>query len=538
MDFSGEHAPATQPGFALQRASIMLLLPVALWIWLCWDWPARLGFYCDDWMILLHPFVGTREAFRDLARDLVTRPVSIPFVWLAQVIVDWSPVRSQVLNAAMLLVTAASVGLLAAELTSAVSGLRHAALVGASVAAAAFIIFPSTVGTFAWGVGVIAVVPALPLFCIGMTLILRSEGHGWKLALGLLMTLLSHLSYEAFYFQEITFVLIAAVLGGRGIKDLPWTAIVGAILINVGCVLFNRLTAGGVHKTFYWDFLHAFAGGYRSVLAILGHAAREHKILIGISVLTAGLAGALCLAQRIGHARVQIALLLTICGVVAAGLLYAFAGYSLAAEGPMARVSIVLATYYSIASGLLAAAAWGARNRLPALLPASLPPLAFWVFAAISFGGLAVTDRYRVGEWADTWSHELARLSRLPASITTPEASASAGQRIYLAVEERTPAYLEPATATYEITGAVAWAIYQHTNSRLSMIDIWRGSQTVPRWFGTAYNWFNRWDGKNFEQGPCQGPVAGTLSGTELWTWDTSSGALVKVEPPWQLGCQ
>src|ERR1700722_2437338 len=87
----------------------MLLLPVAFWIWLCQDWPARLGFFSDDWMILLHPFVGTAEAFREIANAVATRPVPAPFVWLAQIVVDWDPARSQILNATMLLVTAASV---------------------------------------------------------------------------------------------------------------------------------------------------------------------------------------------------------------------------------------------------------------------------------------------------------------------------------------------------------------------------------------------------------------------------------------------
>src|ERR1700733_12185729 len=97
---------------------IAVFLPVALWIWLGRDWPSRLGFYLDDWMVLLHPLAGTVEAFRDTLNLVATRPVSAPYIWLAQVIVDWSPVRSQILNAAMLLVTAASVGLLAGGLSS------------------------------------------------------------------------------------------------------------------------------------------------------------------------------------------------------------------------------------------------------------------------------------------------------------------------------------------------------------------------------------------------------------------------------------
>jgi hypothetical protein len=194
---------------------ILLLIPAALWIWLCRDWPVRLGFFGDDWMVFLHPFVGTAEAYHDMFGLVVTRPVSAPYLWLAQVIVDWSPARSQFLNAAMLLVSAASVGTLASALASA-SRIREGLMAAACVTSAAFVVFPSTIGTYAWGTGVSAIVPALPLFCFGMSLLLHSEGSPWRLSLGLFLALLSHLSYEAFYFQEFSFALLVTALRGAG----------------------------------------------------------------------------------------------------------------------------------------------------------------------------------------------------------------------------------------------------------------------------------------------------------------------------------
>lgn len=113
-------------------------------------------------MILLHPFVGTTEAFRQVFNLVVTRPVSAPFIWLAQVIVDWSPMRSQFLNAAMLLATALGVGILAATLASLARVPRPGVVVGGCIAAATFIVFPSNIGTFGWSTGMLAVVPATP----------------------------------------------------------------------------------------------------------------------------------------------------------------------------------------------------------------------------------------------------------------------------------------------------------------------------------------------------------------------------------------
>ncbi|WP_298259287.1 hypothetical protein [Bradyrhizobium sp.] len=509
----------------------LLLVPVALWIWLCRDWPTRLGFCSDDWMVLLHPFVGTAEAFRDTLRLVATRPVSAPYIWLAQVITDWSPVRAQFLNAAMLLIASASVGLLAGALITAVRNLRTGASVGASVAAATFIVFPSTIGTFAWGVGVTTAIPALPLFCLATSLLLHSGNSRWRLGAGLVLALLSHLSYEAFYFQEIVFLLLAATLRGSTIKEMPWRAVAGTVLINVACLAFNRLIPGGVQKSFHWDFIHIFIGGYSHILAILGHAAREHKFLIAGTVIVAGPSGAICLARLVGASRMGLAFLLVVGGIVASGLLYASAGYGLASEGPMARVSIVIATYYAIVAGVLAAAAccMPGGSRLPAVT--------FCFSAAIGLIALELTARARTGEWAETWSYELARLSRLPAAVTSGNIPAGGDQRIYVALEDGPPLSLAAATAPWEIAGAVAWASYKMTNNRLLTIDLWKGSRTLPRWFAASHGWFNRWDGQRFEQGFCHGAVIYSAAGRELWSWNSSTGDLRKVDTIWEHGC-
>ena len=520
-------------GFSNWRRGITVLTPAILWIWLCRDWPARLGFYSDDWMILLHPFVGTADAFRDITNLVATRPVSAPFIWFAQVFVDWNPAKSQILNAVMLLVTAASVGMLTGALISAIRPLRAGALVGASIASAAFIVFPSSVGTFAWNTGVTTAVPTVPLFCLATSLLLHSEGSRWRLVLGLAIALLSHLSYEAFYFQEVTFISLAAVLGKSKLNNSDWQSTAGAILVNVGCIIFNRLTSGGIQKSFHWDFFRLVIWAYRHIPETFGHATREHVVLIMASMIVAGLSGAICLAQLVGAARVRIAFLVTICGIVASNFLYAFAGYPLAMEGPLARVSIVIATYYATMSGVPAAACWRAPNGQRWTVAV------FWLFAATGLVALGLTARSRLNEWADTWSYETARLSRLPFVVLSPRVSAGDGQRIYVAIDDRPLSRIDPATAPSEISGAIAWAAYKVTNNRLLTLDIWRGSQTAPRWFATPPGWFNRWDGQRFDQGFCgSNAVIYGAQGVELWAWNTSTGEFDKLASGWQHGCQ
>ena len=376
-------------------------------------------------------------------------------------------------------------------------------------------------------------VPAVPLFCLATSLLLHSAGRRWRLVLGLAIALLSHLSYEAFYFQEVTFILLVAVLGGRQPRSSHWQAISGAILVNVGCIIFNRLTSGGIQKSFHWDFFHLVIWAYRHIPETFGHATRENVVLIMASMIVAGLSGAICLAQLVGAARVRIAFLVTICGIVASNFLYAFAGYPLAMEGPLARVSIVIATYYATTSGVLAAACWRAPNGQRWTVAA------FWLFAATGLVALGLTARSRLNEWADTWSYETARLSRLPSAVLSPNVSAGDGQRIYVAVDDRPLSRIDPATAPSEISGAIAWAAYKAMNSRLLTLDIWRGSQTAPRWFATPRDWFNRWDGQRFEQGFCgSNAVIYSAQGVELWAWNTSTAEIRKIDAPWELGCR
>jgi hypothetical protein len=250
-------------------------------------------------------------------------------------------------------------------------------------------------------------------------------------------------------------------------------------------------------------------------------------------MLVAGLSGAICLAQLVGAARVRIAFLVTICGIIASSFLYAFAGYPLAMEGPLARVSIVIATYYSTTSGVLAAAAWRAPNRQRRTVAT------FWLFAATGLLALGLTARSRVNEWADAWSYEVARLSRLPLIGVSAHVSAGDDQRIYIAVDDRPLSKVEPARATWEIAGAVAWASYNATNSRMLTLDIWHGSRTVPRWFTTPPDWFNRWNGHSFEQGFCGSSVVTySARGSELWSWNTSTSEFRRIDAPWELGCR
>jgi hypothetical protein len=90
--------------------------------------------------------------------------------------------------------------------------------------------------------------------------------------------------------------------------------------------------------------------------------------------------------------------------------------------------------------------------------------------------------------------------------------------------------------AVGRIPFAVAWASYRLTNNRLSMVEAWR-RPAAYRWYATPHNWFNRWNGHQFQQGPCTAVVAYGGSGQEFWAWRTSTTTLEKIAAPWEIGC-
>jgi hypothetical protein len=88
----------TPKGTKAIRLIVIAAIPLIAWLGLCAERPWRLGFFGDDWYILLHPNIGSAGSFQDILEIVATRPASAPFIWLVQALADWSPARSQVIN--------------------------------------------------------------------------------------------------------------------------------------------------------------------------------------------------------------------------------------------------------------------------------------------------------------------------------------------------------------------------------------------------------------------------------------------------------
>jgi hypothetical protein len=509
---------------------VAALLPLVVWAYLCIERPWRLGFYSDDWMVILHPHVGSLEAFTDVFKLVTTRPFSVPWIWALQVLADWSPVRAQLVNIAALALTAGSLGFMVYRMASAMGVSPYARLIAAAFAAACFISLPSNVGIFAWGIGMIAVTPAMVPFCIGVGLLIRHEDRSSRqVAAGLALLLVSHLSYEVFYFQEVIILGAAFVLSGRSLTREDIKLLAAIMLVNIACILFNRLLPGNIHKPFNPAWIATFWGGYGRIDHIFIHAAREYMDYIKPSLVMSGVLGFFCLFRVSGLLAALVAMALFCAGIVAGGVLYAFAGYGLAAEGVMARTSILIAIYFSVACGLFAAAAWQQTGLMAWLR-------AIWIIYALSLIiSMALVSKVRLEEWASVWSQEKERFSSLPAGYSP----VSGDTKGYVVVNVKATTFVHVASAPWEMQGAVAWGLSTRSGvvGRGMTRLLWQ-KEMVTHWYSTLPQWFNRWNGTVFEQGPCASKST-VYSGqfNEMWVWNPQEKTFAAAAPGWAVGC-
>ena len=377
----------------------------------------------------------------------------------------------------------------------------------------------------------VAVTPATILFCLGMWLLIGSNAERVSVnILAMALLLASHLAYEAFYFQEIIVFAIFLTLSGRTLPTRRQALVVGGLIaVNLAAVAFNRLAPGPIQRQFNPDWWHLFTAGYGHIIDIFGHATREAQSLVKVSFLVSAALGYACLAFAVGlRAAVTVAALFLIGGAMA-GILYAMAGYGVAAEGVMARSANVLSVYSALASGLLTAAAFAQIRLRPGLAVAQLGATAALLVA------FSATSHARLQDWAATWTAEVERLASLPQSYKFIERNS----RIYVALEPSAP--LRPisiAVAPWEINGAIAWELYVRSgySDREMMEGAWHGH---GRWYATPPDWFNEWDGQRFAQGPCENRVPIYHgAGTELWVWRRDGAVFAPVESGWSTGCE
>jgi len=357
---------------AYAAAALPVLVFLLLYVWR----PLKLGFYIDDWLILLHPRPGSLAAWSDVLALYQNRPASAVVVWLAQLVIGWDPARAQVVNAVLLMVSAIAVASLTYTLAASLTDRHCARLWGAGLGAAAYLAFPWTLGYSAWATAAMAAAPATVLFCAAAGLLVGPAGE--RLSVQILACLLmgaSFLVYEPFYGQFIFVLALAAVI--RPARAPSWVMVRPALLlavVNIGCFIYNRWAEGN-RKSFSMYWVRTFLDGYYHYFwPNLLRSFREVAPIIAVCLIVAMSVGVVFLARVIGRQRAVLAVLAILAGIYAAGLLYAFAGYPLITVGGSARATVVLSLYGALLLGLLGAASaahranvrWLARSQIAA----------------------------------------------------------------------------------------------------------------------------------------------------------------------------
>src|SRR5258708_25268735 len=77
------------------RFIVSVAVPLIAWLWLCAERPWRLGFFSDDWYILLHPNIGSVDSFQGIFEIVATRTPPAPVFWLFHALPVCSPAPAQ-----------------------------------------------------------------------------------------------------------------------------------------------------------------------------------------------------------------------------------------------------------------------------------------------------------------------------------------------------------------------------------------------------------------------------------------------------------
>jgi hypothetical protein len=339
----------------------------------------------------------------------------------------------------------------------------------------------------------------------------------------------SFLAYESFYGQFVVVLVLAAMLTGKhAMNRMMLRPMLLLISVNLACVLYNR-SAGGNRKSFSEDWYHLFINGYfRFTWLNFLPSFREVSGLVAVCSAFAVVLGFYFLSVRIGVTRAAVALIAVLAGIYGAGLLYAIAGYSLATLGISARTTAVLTIYVALWLGISGAASAAdleaGRSLARAQIAASIGLIA--AFGAASW--------LRAADWARSWEVQSDVLARFP--HVASETEAFDGALLY--VGPLGPPTVPIATAPWEVTGAVAYALWRQSPAMgtLAMTALWNGNDHP--WFADMPNWSSTWDGKSFSQRMCEVPAVQYSKDTAiLKIWRVGEDALELAPVGFHSGC-
>ena len=403
-----------------QRLPILLIL---CWMVLYLPRPFQLGFYHDDWPLLVEPVHGTApfslarlHFFFGPTTVYGSRPLTGLIAFCMSSLFGTSALGFQCVSILLVLLAALS-------LRSWFNGLldifRDYSHTIGDLAAVFWMAMPWMLGATAWPNLALQALISQILFTEAARLLVRHKDLTPKLALQLVAVLVAcAFVYEAFYFQIFLLVAFYA-LSRRGptrnASQIGWLVALCGFAQAVP-IAYNRYSASlgsSTTKQFYPSWAELFWTSVRNLPRVLALSLGEfHSLwaallcIFAISSLILLSAGLLKKSRRRYCGNLLGLLVLACSAFVVAALTYSIAGYGLASIGIESRVLFTPSFSFAIASFALLSSFFASPARIPkfALLSSAVAVAAVMAFAL----------RNRVDEWAHAWKQESEILSAAP----------------------------------------------------------------------------------------------------------------------------
>lgn len=468
--------------------------------------PFYLGFYSDDYILFVDPLTSGTPA-SEVARNLLGIYINRPIAGLWAAFFVGLCRENPILWHSVLISQAFLAALLIASLIK-----RLINLMGVSAKETPALVFwfwpllPITYGFLAW--------PTyshgnfcLHFFLISFLFLLSDSRH--RVVFVILFYALSVLTLEHFYLQMIPLLILALWQRKKldySTKDLGIMAF-GLVLIQGSAALFNRLIQGGIRKGIDFDFIASRISG------VIANPTLWYQVIIPIFALLIGI----LILQRLWHfwkSKKTLPGPLVLISVATLGLLLsAFvclaAGYSIRPFGIGSRTTMATSVW-------LVVLVLGAALQIQSIV---------WrrIFLAGLLAVCLVLNIWQGIQWAGSWREQQRVVSNAPVDLfkNLPPGSTVIGVvpnyygEVIVFDEDWT---LGPALLSRhpELRDS-RLAFIPHKNASFSMADL------------------RFEDGQIVRSSRYSGHKLGSRNVGELFLWNSYTGGVYQVIPPWTL---
>jgi hypothetical protein len=390
------------------------LLLIVVWLVVYATRPLTLGFGDDDWWVLLLPAQQTAAfSWGRLAWFMelyANRPVlGVTTYLISSLCNESAPAWHAAMSVLALLTAFVLRSFFRALLRLADAGRPWAAELAASL----WLAFPWMLGTTAWPTLAPALVSLIFLVLAGRTLFVgwRAGEAVWLLPAALFLA--SCLTYEAFYGQFVTLLLIGLACGVHGRIGWGGLAPAGASLVIVQALAvgWNRVaplfSSTAPSKSFDSEWLTLTVANGRGLLYLVRRSAPEVSPALELILVAAAACWLVLLLRRRRATALRGLALLAACGVGIVGscALAAIVGYRITGLGHPARMTLGVSLWFAVGAavmlGLLPRQARHAR-------------LAGTGVTLVAIGLLVGATRARLEDWRETWELVSRTLAEAP----------------------------------------------------------------------------------------------------------------------------